>query len=125
MGSRFLATLVVVLSLTAPPAVDLACAWACGAGTHHAIQAASHHHADMDVADVQISGQHACNHDLSTVERYLPPTKRLPAASDGIVAVAPSSVLRALLDQRSTVGGWNLPDDRALSPPGRSLVLRI
>ena len=96
---------MVVLSLTAPPVVGLACAWAC---TDHSEQAAGHSHGDMDVADAQIAGRHACSHDFPTVELYSPATERLLAAPDGFVAIASFAVRVALSDQHSTVGGWVL-----------------
>ena len=125
MGSRHLAVIVVVLTLTAPSVVGVVCGLTCAAGAQHAMVTAGHHQAGMDMAGQRMTGHHICSHDVASVELYSRTAKRLPGAADEVLSVVFSRALMAVLAQRSPVAVWNPPDDKDVSPPTRSLILRI
>ena len=125
MGSRHLAVIVVVLTLTAPSVVGVVCGLTCAAGAQHVMVTAGHHQAGMDMAGQRMTGHHICSHDVASVELYSRTAKRLPGAADEVLSVVFSRALMAVLAQRSPVAVWNPPDDKDVSPPTRSLILRI
>ena len=131
MGVRVFPALVVVLSLTAPPFVGLVCAWMCAheahhgtAAAHHGAHDATHQHGEADPAAVLIAGHTSCDHDLGVVRLFRPSGEhrtQAPVAVHALCTETPAAVSLA----GHPAGGWSPPDDRALSPPHRSLVLRI
>ena len=114
--------IVVVLTLTAPSVVGVVCGLTCA---QHAMVTAGHHQAGMDMAGQRMTGHHICSHDVASVELYSRTAKRLPAAADEVLSVVFSRALMAVPAQRSPVAVWNPPDDTGVSPPTRSLILRI
>ena len=117
--------IVVVLTLTAPFVVGVVCGLTCAAGAQHAMVTAGHHQAGMDMAGQRMTGHHICSHDVASVELYSRTAKRLPAAADEVLSVVFSRALMAVPAQRSPVAVWNPPGDTGVSPPTRSLILRV
>ena len=116
MGSRHLAVIVVVLTLTAPSVVGVVCGLTCAAGAQHAMVTAGHHQAGMDMAGQRMTGHHICSHDVASVELYSRTAKRLPGAADEVLSVVFSRALMAVLAQRSPVAVWNPPRRQGCFP---------